>query len=115
MKSGIYNLLTARFLVHEDANRNWWFIVYLIFLAILMIANAHRFEQKVFHIADLEDQSKELRSEFVDKRSELMKIKMESTISKQMALRKILPSAVPPQKIKVDQEKQLSWWEKLWK
>jgi hypothetical protein len=44
-----------------------------------MIANT-RFEQ-VFTIANLTTEVKELRSEFVDRRSQLMKLKMESTVS----------------------------------
>jgi hypothetical protein len=44
-----------------------------------MIANTQRFEQKVF--ANLTTEVKELRSEFVDRRSQLMKLKMESTVS----------------------------------
>jgi hypothetical protein len=60
--------------------KNWRFIVFLILLAIVMIANTQRFEQK-FSIAKLTTEVKELRSEFVDRRSQLMKLKMESTVS----------------------------------
>jgi hypothetical protein len=42
----------------------------------------------------LTNEVKELRSEFVDKRSELMKLKMESTVSEKMEVRKIFPSSV---------------------
>eukprot|EP01137_Pigoraptor_chileana_P010596 Opistho-2@60400 len=101
MKKGVYSILKARFLVNEDATRNWRFIVFLFLLALLMIANTHRFEQKVFRITELTNEVKELRSEFVDKRSELMKLKMESTVSEKMEERKIFPSSVPPQEIKV--------------
>ena len=86
--SGILNLLKARFLVNEDATKNWGFILYIIFLAILLIANTNQYEQKVFLIADLTNEVKELRSEFVDKRSQLMKLKMESTVSQKMIDRK---------------------------
>jgi hypothetical protein len=81
MKNGVYNILKARFLIDDDAMKNWRFIVFLILLAILMIANTQRFEQKVFAIAKLTTEVKELRSEFVDRRSQLMKLKMESTVS----------------------------------
>jgi hypothetical protein len=57
---------------------------------------------------------KELRSEFVDKRSELMKLKMESTVSEKMLERKIFPSSVPPQKIKVKKPLEKSFFQKLW-
>ena len=70
--------------------KNWRFIVFIILLAILMIANTQRYEQKVFEIAKLSNEVKELRSEFVDRRSELMKLKMESTISNKMVEKQIL-------------------------
>ena len=114
MKNGVYSLLKARFLIDDDAVKNWRFIVFVILLAIVMIANTQRFEQKVFRIAELTHQVKELRSEFVDRRSELMKLKMESTVAKQMEARLILPSTVPPIKIKVVQEKEKGFFEKLW-
>lgn len=114
MKTGIYNILKARFLVNEDATKNWRFIVFLIFLAIIMIANTQRFEQKVFQIADLNNQVKELRSEFVDNRSELMKLKMESTISGKMEHIGIFPSQVPPIKIKVKKPEEINFFKRIW-
>ena len=113
--SGILNLLKARFLVNEDATKNWGFILYVIFLAILLIANTNQYEQKVFLIADLTNEVKELRSEFVDKRSQLMKLKMESTVSEKMIERNIFPATVPPQKIKLSQPKNTSLLKKIWR
>lgn len=101
MKGGIINLLKARFLVNEDAAKNWKFILFLILLAIIMIHNIHRYEKKVFRIADLNKEVKELRSEFVDRKSELMKLKMESTVTQKMESRGVKPSSTPPVKIKV--------------
>ena len=112
MKGNIYNILKAKFLVNEDATKNWRFIVFLLLLAIIMIANTHSYEKKIFQIADLTNDVKELRSEFVDRRSELMKIKMESTVAEKMFSKGILPSSVPPKKIKVIKEK--TTWDKLW-
>ncbi|WP_026704036.1 FtsL-like putative cell division protein [Flavobacterium soli] len=114
MKGGIYNILKARFLVNEDANKNWRFIVFVILLAIVMIANTNRYERKIFRIKALEEEVKELRSEFVDRRSELMELKLESTIEKKMLEKGIVPSSVPPVKIKVVKEEEKSWYKKLW-
>jgi hypothetical protein len=114
MKGGVYSILKARYLVNEDATRNWRFIVFLIVLAIIMIANTHRYEQKVFKIADLTNEVKELRSEFVDRRSELMKLKMESTVSEKMEVIGIFPSTFPPKKIKVKKPVEKSFLKKLW-
>jgi hypothetical protein len=114
MNNGVYSLLKARFLLNEDAVKNWRFIVFIIFLGILMIANTQRFEQKVFKIVELTNKSKELRSEFVDRRSELMKLKMESTVSEKMIEKEIFPSTVPPVKIKVKKVQEKKFLEKLW-
>ncbi|MFV8353154.1 FtsL-like putative cell division protein [Flavobacterium sp. XS2P14] len=114
MKNGVYSLLKARFLVDDNAIKNWRFIVFIIMLAIIMIANTQRFEQKSIEIVELSNQVKELRSEFVDKRSELMKLKMESTVSQKMIEKEIFPSTVPPVKIKVKKEEEKSFFKKLW-
>jgi hypothetical protein len=114
MKNGIYGILKARFLLDEDAIKNWQFIVFGIALAIIMIANTQSYEQKVFKISELTNEVKELRSEFVEMRSELMKLKMESTVAKKMESKSIVPSAVPPVKIKVVQEKKKGFFKKLW-
>ena len=114
MKNGVYSLLKARFLINDDAVKNWRFIVFIILLAIVMIANTQRFEQKVFKIAELTNKVKELRSEFVDRRSELMKLKMESTVSEKMIEKEIFPSTVPPIKIKVKKEEEKSFFKKIW-
>lgn len=114
MKNGVYSLLKARFLINDDAVKNWRFIVFIILLAIVMIANTQRFEQKVFRIAELTNQVKELRSELVDRRSELMKLKMESTVSEKMIEKEIFPSTVPPVKIKVIKEEEKSFFKKIW-
>ena len=114
MKRGVYGILKARFLLDEDAIKNWRFIVFIILLAIVMIANTQSYEQKVFRIAELTNEVKELRSEFVDRRSELMKLKMESTVAQKMEARQLKPSTVPPVKIKVKKEEEKGFFNKLW-
>jgi hypothetical protein len=114
MKNGVYGILKARFLIEDDSIKNWRFIVFLIVLAIIMIANTQSFEKKVYKINELTNQVKELRSEFVDRRSELMKLKMESTVSAKMVEKQIFPSTVPPTKIKVKKIAEKSFFNKLW-
>jgi Bacteriodetes cell division protein (FtsL-like) len=114
MKNGVYSLLKARFLIEDDSIKNWRFIVFLIILAIIMIANTHNFEKKVFTIIAMTNEVKELRSEFVDRRSELMKLKMESTIAQKMESKMIFPSTIPPTKIKVIKPVEKTFFQKLW-
>lgn len=114
MKNGIYGILKARFLVDEDANKNWRFILFIIGLAIVMIWNTNRYEQKIFRIAELTIEVKELRSEFVDRRSELMELKLESTIENKMKNLEIYPSTVPPKKIMVKTDENKGFFERIW-
>ncbi|APG61219.1 FtsL-like putative cell division protein [Christiangramia salexigens] len=101
MKKGFYNILKANFLISNDAVKNWRFIVFCTVLAIIMIASSHSAERKVHEIAKLNNEVRELRSEFVERRSDLMKIKMESTITEKMADKGIGPSDTPPNKVRV--------------
>lgn len=102
--NGLYDILKGKFLISNDAFNNWRFILFCTLLAIFMIGSSHSAEKKVHDIARLNDEVRELRSEFVDRRSTLMRIKMESTISRKMAIRGIRPSDVPPTKIIVKEE-----------
>ncbi|KJD32410.1 S-adenosyl-methyltransferase [Tamlana sedimentorum] len=101
MKKNIYNILKGTFLVSDDAFKNWRFILFVSFLAIVMIASSHSADKKVYEIAKMKEQVKELRSEFVDGRSRLMKLKMESAVVKEMNKKGLKISVIPPKKIKV--------------
>lgn len=114
MKGGVYSLLKAKYLVDQGSMKNWRFILFLIFIAMLMIANSHNYEQKLYKISALESEIKQLRGEFVDKRSELMKLKMESTVAAKMEARQIFPAAVPPKKIVVNKEEEKNFFKRLW-
>ena len=100
-KQKIYNVLKGRFLVDEDALKNWVFILFLTFLALMMISSSHRVDKKVQKIARLTRQRKELRAQFVATRSDLMKMKMESAIVEKLEKRDLQVSNVPPIKIKI--------------
>lgn len=104
MKESLYDILKGKFLISNDAFNNWRFILFCTILAIFMIGSSHSAEQKVHEIARLNDEVLELRTEFLDGRSNLMKLKMESTITRRMADRGIKPSDVPPTKIIVKEK-----------
>ena len=101
MWTNINNILKGKFLVDEDAFKNWRMIIFLSVLALIMIASSHRADQKVHEIAKLQDEVQELRSESVDARLELWNLKKESDVARKMEARGVKPSNVPPQKIKV--------------
>ncbi|MEL6810575.1 MAG: FtsL-like putative cell division protein [Bacteroidota bacterium] len=99
MKKNIYNIIKGRFLVSDDALKNWRFIIFLSALALVMIASSHAADRKVHEIARLSNEVKELKSEYVDVRMQLMQSKMETKIIKAMERRGLFPSETPPQKI----------------
>ncbi|MEK6450100.1 MULTISPECIES: FtsL-like putative cell division protein [Myroides] len=109
------DIIKAKILVNEGSAKTWAFIIYVIVLSLLLIGNTQSYESKVFKIAKLTHDVKMLRAEFVDTRSELMELKMESTITKNLEEDGIFPSETPPMKIKVSIEKvKKSFWSKLW-
>ncbi len=81
--------------------KNWRMIIFLSILAIIMIASSHIADKKVHEISSLNEEVKELRSEFVDTRLEVRRLKMESSVARRVASQGVRPSEEPPKKIKV--------------
>ncbi|MCA0151897.1 FtsL-like putative cell division protein [Winogradskyella vincentii] len=101
MKKNIYSILRGKFLISDDSFKNWRIIIFVSVLAVVMIASSHSADKKVHDIARLTNEVKELRSAFVDGRSKLMRLKMESTIINKVVDKGIEISEIPPKKIKV--------------
>jgi len=101
MKKNILHILKGRFLIDEDSDKNWRFILFATFLAIVMIGRSHQTEKKIQQINELDKKVKELRSEYVDLRSILMKLKMESVVVQKVKKRGLESSNQPPQKIRI--------------
>lgn len=99
MKQKIYDIVKGEFLIADDAMKNWRMLLFLSFLAIIMIASSHNAESKVHEIAKLNNEVRELRTQFVDGKTELMRLKMESSIIKKMARKGLKRPASPPRKI----------------
>ncbi|MGB3775412.1 MAG: FtsL-like putative cell division protein [Leeuwenhoekiella sp.] len=105
MKNRIYHILRGKFLVSEDAMKNWRMIIFLSVLAIIMIASSHRADRKVHEISQLNTQVKALRSEFVDTRLQVRRLIMESAVTRKVADQGLRPPLVPPKKIRVKKNK----------
>ncbi len=99
MKQTIYDILKGKFLIADDAMKNWRMLLFLSFLAIVMIASSHNAESKVHEIARLNNEVRELRTHFVDGKTELMRLKMESSIIKKMTQKGLKRPERPPRKI----------------
>ena len=85
----------------DDSFKNWRVIIFISTLAIVMIASSHSADKKVYEIARLKNEVNDMRSQFIDGRSKLMRLKMESEVMNAMVEKGIAPSVIPPKKIKV--------------
>lgn len=99
MATRVKQFMRGDFLVRSGAYDNWGFILFCTFLAIIMIASSHSTDRKVLEIAAINLQVKELRSEYVDTRKQVMQVKMESSVARKMNQRGIFTSSTPPTKI----------------
>lgn len=104
MSNKVYDFFRGKFLTSEDAFKNWRFILFVAFLAIIMIYTGHSFEKKVHRMAQLTDQVSELRSEWMDGQRQLMFLEMESQVVKNLENTGIAPPEHPPLKIIVNQQ-----------
>ncbi|MCF6278898.1 MAG: S-adenosyl-methyltransferase [Flavobacteriaceae bacterium] len=101
VKRNIYNVLKGKFLVSDDAFKNWRMIIYVVFLLLFMISRSHSTDKKVIKIAQLNSEIRELKAEFIDARTKVMRLELESVVQKKVVERGLLPSKNPPKKIKV--------------
>ena len=80
VKDNILSILRVEFLINEDAAKNWRFIIFIVFLAIIMIASSQKADRKVYRIAQLKKEVIALRSSFVATRKKVEKLKLESSV-----------------------------------
>ena len=102
MKNKIINIIRGSFLVDEKSTSNWLYIFLFLVLSIVMISSSHSVDKKVYEIAELNEQIKSLRSEFVDTRTLLMTLKMESTVKNKLFEKGIKTSKKSPVKIVIN-------------
>jgi hypothetical protein len=93
------NVLSGSFLSKEITLKFLPFIFYLTFIAICYIANGYYAENKVRQINKLTNELKELRSEFIITKSDLMFFSKQSEVAKSALLLGIKESKEPPRKI----------------
>lgn len=100
-KQKIVDILKIRFLTERDSYRIWTKIGLFISISILLIYSSHLVDKKVFYISRLNNEVKELKAEYVEVRSQLQHIRLESTVKRELEMSGLKQSEHPPQKIKV--------------
>jgi hypothetical protein len=98
-KERVYDFLRGKFLLSEEASKHWWFIIFCTLLALIMIASSHSAERKVHLIAKMNNEVRELRSESIAAKKNLMTLKMKSTLEEKLKNTGVGPAKNPPKKI----------------
>ena len=100
VKKSIYDVLKGSFLTDESAFKNWRMIIFIVALLLIMISNAHNADKKVAKITELNKLKRELRAEYIDTQTTLMRMKMESNIREKAKNMGLEPTQTPPTRIK---------------
>jgi len=100
----VLGILGGSFLTRDSVLNNIPFILFLFAIGILYIGNSHFAESSVITANRLNSELKELRSDFISSRSELMFVSKQSEVAKAVASMGIYESVVPPKKIIITEE-----------
>ena len=105
-KSGVVKSLTTvfsgTFLSNESTLKHIPFILFLSAIAILYIANGYWADDKIRQVNRITTQLKELRSEYISTKSDLMFISKQSEVAKSVEKLGLKEPVVPPMKIVVN-------------
>ncbi len=101
IEQNIFDILKGKFLTGENSIKNWGMTIYIVLLFLLIIASSHSVDKKVMEIAKLNKQVKESKAEYIEMRTRLMELKLESSIREKVAPTGLKPIEQPPYLIKI--------------
>jgi hypothetical protein len=102
LAKGLSNVFSGTFLSNEKSLKHLPFVLFLASLAVLYIANGYYADDKIREVNRLSNQLKELRSEYISTKSELMFASKQSEVARAAAVLGLKEPVVPPVKILVD-------------
>ena len=92
-------MVNGNFLTKDFTIQQLPFVFFLTLIAILYISNTYYAEKTVRRINNVTNELKELRSEYITTKSDLMFISKQSEVAKAALIYGIKESVVPPKKI----------------
>ena len=95
----INKVIFGNFLIEKNIFKNWKMVALLFSMAIFMIFSSHSVDKKIIIISDLETEISNLESDYVEKRKQLMKLKMHSNVISKMKKIGLKKFNNPPKKI----------------
>lgn len=103
-KKGIGSILKGKLFDADFLIQNIKLISLLVALAFVSAFSSHMLDQKIYEIDRLQKQVRELKSEFVSVRTQLMNRRMSSKLQEEVREMGLETSTVPPHVIKVKKE-----------
>lgn len=97
----VSSLRADNILTHEKAIEFLPYLFFVSILAMLFIANSYYAEKTIREIDHVSNELKELRSEYITTKSDLMVISKQSQVAKMAIPLGIKESVVPPKKLVV--------------
>ena len=92
----VLSFLHIDFLLKEDSMKNWRMLFFISILAMISIASGHSADKKIYQIANLNNDLKRVKSKFVENKSQLMFLKLETRVSKRLIEIGVGPSKEQP-------------------
>jgi hypothetical protein len=102
LAKGLSSVFSGTFLTSEKTLQHLPFILFLALIAIFYIANGYYADDKIREVNKISYQLKELRSEYISTKSELMFTSKQSEVAKSVEKLGLKEPVVPPVKIEVD-------------
>jgi len=100
----VVSILDGSFLTKENVINNIPYLAFLFALSLVYISNSYYAEKTLRDNAKLTRQLKELKSDFITVRSELMFVSKQSEVARAVSQEGLHESVVPPKKIIVEPE-----------
>ncbi len=102
LAKGLSSVFSGTFLTNQKSQRNMPFVVFLACIALLYIANGYYADDKIREVNKLNNQLKELRTEYIFTKSELMFASKQSEVAKSAEKLGLKEPVVPPYIIQAD-------------
>ena len=102
LAKGLSKIFGGSFLSDDRATQHIPFIMFLACIAILYIANGYYADDKIREVNKVSNQIKELRTEYISSKSDLMFVSKQSEVAKQVAPLGLKDPVVAPMKIETD-------------
>jgi len=99
MASSVRVVLDGTFLSKNKISEWMLFVVFLAFLGLIYIGNNHLAEKKIRETDKINNQIKELKFDYMFRKSQLTEVTRQSFVGKQLEATGIKSSINPPEKI----------------